>query len=132
MSIEGYDWTGLIGLGMALLHVGLCGGLVIWARRLSKRSAWPGWKLATWVPVLVFFIPAIGLVLTVRGLFRAFDAVGQSDAAQRATVLSQGISEAMTWTAISFVVPLFVYLATAIVLAIGTISLRGVKTPAAS
>jgi biopolymer transport protein ExbB/TolQ len=40
-----------------------------------------------------------GLLGTISGLIKAFSAVGEGDAAERAALLAQGISEAMTCTA---------------------------------
>ncbi|MGE3635127.1 MAG: MotA/TolQ/ExbB proton channel family protein [Sandaracinaceae bacterium] len=59
---------------------------------LEKRVA------ALWT--LANIATLIGLLGTISGLIRAFDAVAHADAAQRSTILSAGISEAMWNTAL--------------------------------
>lgn len=59
---------------------------------LEKRISWL-WTLAN-------IATLIGLLGTISGLIRAFDAVGRLAAAERAAALSRGISEAMWNTAL--------------------------------
>ena len=59
-------------------------------RRLAVRSL-----------LLGVFLPPVGILATASGLHRAFGAVAGADPSTKATLLAQGIAEAMNATAFS-------------------------------
>ena len=64
-----------------------------WRKDRARGAAWVCVAAALCAPVL-------GLLGTIAGLFTAFEAVDSADAAERATFLARGISEAMSCTAL--------------------------------
>ena len=90
MSWNVYGALGWVALIASLLVTVAC--LVRgWRRERAARAA----RICFGGALVVL---ALGLVGTVHGLWTAFGAVGSSDAAERATLLARGISEAMNCT----------------------------------
>lgn len=88
--------------------VGAAGWLVwVWSQtpatvRAGMSSTKIGIVVATACTCVALFF--VGLIMTCIGLRRSFTAVSPTvDPSQKARVMSEGISEAMNWTAIGFV-----------------------------
>lgn len=108
MLWEVYDVLGWVAQLASLLVTAVC--LVRgWRRERAARAA----RICFGTAVVVL---ALGLVGTAHGLWTAFGAVGDSDAAERATLLARGISEAMNCTAFGIVAMLPPMIASAVLL----------------
>ena len=74
-------------------------------------------KIEGWTSFLAVFGNVgvlVGLLGTIIGLIRSFGGVGKADAAQKATLLSQGISEALNCTAFGLLVAIIAILGYAV------------------
>ena len=84
-------------------------GLVVWGARIGRRRGGAWWVLPA-LPFVGFGAGAVGLGLTLFGLAHAWTAVEGVDAADKARVLSEGISRAMWATAVSLPIQALAYL----------------------
>ncbi|UJR87269.1 MULTISPECIES: MotA/TolQ/ExbB proton channel family protein [Sandaracinus] len=91
--------------------------LIAWGRRIAKRLG-GRWRFAPWLPALGLLVQLGGTCSTVGSLVMVFRGMATSDAALRATVLAQGISEAMKATACAVPISLLVYGASIVLFAV--------------
>ena len=99
----------------ALLQLAFFFALATWGRWVARRNGNGGlFRIASYVPWIAFSLITIGTILGVVLLSRVFDAIKHSDPAYKATVLAQGISEAMNVSAM-FLLPGYALLFFAIV-----------------
>jgi len=97
--------TVLFGVVGVQLLIGL--GLFVWARFVARRHRAPWWRHARWLPLVALALMLVGVGLSALLIVRAFSAVAGVDAAMKATLLAQGISEA-TNTGAFFSLPAWV------------------------
>jgi hypothetical protein len=97
--------VGLVLQIVVTLALSAWGGWV--ARRRGGGRAWAWAPRAPWIS---FALLAIGLSITLPMLLRTFDQIARVDAGSRARALSEGISRAMTVSAL-FIVPGYLVLA---------------------
>lgn len=74
-------------------------------------------KIEGWTSFLAVFgnvSVLVGLLGTIIGLIKSFGGVGEADAAQKATILSEGISEALNCTAFGLLVAIIAILGYAV------------------
>lgn len=96
--------------------------LFAWGRWVARRRGTAGWRRAAWMPIGALVTAAVGIVVSVFGLLRAFGAVASVDAADKARVLAQAISESMN-AAVFFAIPsALLYVASLLAFAIGSLA----------
>jgi hypothetical protein len=80
-----------------------CGAVIfaleLWRRYLARAGKLPRW--ASFAILGGYAITAGGVAFSYHMLHRAFDAVAESDAGNKASMLANGISHAMTGNAIA-------------------------------
>lgn len=87
---------------LVLALIALAGGGTVWLCALAfrRRNQLPkAVTVLTWVVIAVCLAGGLGTAL---GILKAFGAVGGEsvDPSQKARILAEGISEAMSWTAL--------------------------------
>jgi hypothetical protein len=105
-----------------LINLALPLALFAWGRSLANRRGGRGWRLASYMPLGAILTSMLGLGLTIVGLLRAFGAVEGTDAADRATVLSNGIATAMWATAIGLGLSVVLYVASLVTFTFGELT----------
>lgn len=116
------------------MQLGACAGqivpllivaaLVVWGGRVAKKHRTRGWQIAMWLPLLALGFYFVGLLLTISGLIDAFGAVAFAPAAERATLLSEGIASAMWSTTLGGGTTLAIWVGCAIAFTIGSLRPR--------
>lgn len=96
-------------------------GLFLWGRSVADKHGTRGWRLASWMPIAGLVVHHVGVLGTVVGLVRAFDAVSSVPAADRALALSEGIAVAMYATLLGVVASLLLYFASVVAFAVGSL-----------
>ena len=96
-------------------------GLHFWGRYVARRQGGRWWKRASWMPLVAFILSAIGVMLTTYFLVHAFRAITNVDPSMKATMLAQGISNAMNCTALFALPSWALFLASVIVFAVGSL-----------
>lgn len=96
-------------------------GLFLWGRSVADKHGTRGFRLASWLPIAGLVVHHLGVIGTIVGLVRAFDAVTSVPAAERAQVLSDGIAVAMYATVLGVVASLALYVTSVVVFAVGTL-----------
>ena len=68
-------------------------------------------RIADYLPTLANVSTLFGLLGTITGLIHAFQSIASSDPSQKATMLAQGVSEAMNATAFGIIaaIPLMLF-----------------------
>ena len=94
---------------MVIIELIFAGLLVWWGRSKALRDA----RLA-WLPMAAPVVAQIGVVGTIYGLITAFHSIGNVPPAEKQKLLSDGISRAMTSTAIATVVSVTILIACAV------------------
>lgn len=118
---------GMIGF---LLNIAVPIALFAWGRSVANRRGGRGWRLASYLPLVAALASMVGVFLTVLGLMRAFGATASTDAASKATVLSEGIATAMWGTAIGMGLSIALYVASVVTFAVGELTKPRTDGPA--
>src|SRR5688500_15801376 len=93
----------MVGLGILVglaVQLGLTVALAWWGARIG-RARGGAWRHLVWLPIASFVVGTAGLTLTILGLVVAFQQVASADPAEKARLLSEGISHAMGAAAVS-------------------------------
>lgn len=115
----------LLGAAVGLLvHVAVPVALVIWGRSVARKRGGRGWLLVSYLPLLAAMASTVGVLFTIVGLIRAFEAVAHADPASKATLLAEGIATAMWATAIGIGVSILLYVASIVAFAVGELTAR--------
>ncbi|HET9934090.1 MAG TPA: MotA/TolQ/ExbB proton channel family protein [Polyangiaceae bacterium] len=111
----------LASLALVLVGFGVTGwlSLRLWRRRSQLSNA------NKVIAVLATGLGLVGPIGTCLGLVKAFGAVGGEsvDPSQRATILAEGIAEAMNWTAFALVV----WMASGVAFLVATVLARSAR-----
>lgn len=96
MSVVDEPPRTIVVCGGVLLQLAMVYALWAWGRWVARRhEERPFWRWMSHAPWIAFVLQALGVVVTVALLLRAFQAIGSVNAAERASVLADGISTAM-------------------------------------
>lgn len=104
-------------------------GLFLWGRSVADKHGTRGFRLASWLPIAGLVVHHLGVIGTIVGLVRAFDAVTDVPAGERAQVLSDGIAVAMYATVLGVVASLALYVTSVVVFAVGTLRSAPAREP---
>ena len=104
-------------------------GLFLWGRSVADKHGTRGFRLASWMPVAGLVVHHVGVIGTIVGLVRAFDAVTGVPAAERAQALSDGIAVAMYATLIGVIASLALYVTSVAIFAVGTLRSAPAREP---
>lgn len=96
-------------------------GLFAWGRWVARRHGGRGWRRAAWMPLVAVALAIAGMIVSTVALVRAFGAVASVEAADRARVLAENISEAMNVTALFAVPSTLLYGASIVAFSIGSL-----------
>jgi len=108
-------------LGSLAMNVVVTAGLTSWGRWVARRQGGTrGWRALVWAPIGAFAAVSLGIVLTGVGLLRAFRDVAGADPAEKASLLSAGISDAMTATAVLAPISLLLSIVSVVAFLIGS------------
>jgi hypothetical protein len=105
--------------GMELVPILVATALFFWGRAIARKHGTGAWRWLPWLPVVAFVLQHAFLVITIVFLVDAFGDVGSVVPPSRATVLARGISEAMNAGAFALAAAIFLYVASAVAIAIG-------------
>ena len=124
------EGPGLVGGAIGfLVNIAIPLALFAWGRSVANRRGGRGWRVASYLPLVAALASLVGFFFTIVGLIGAFEAVSDTDAASRATVLSQGIATAMWATAIGMGLSIVLYVASIVVFAVGELTKPAAVTP---
>ena len=111
--------SGIVGLLGLLFHFFVVAGLTFWAHRVATRRG-GAYRLAQVLPLLALLSTCLGVGVTAVSMMRAFNAVADAAAYERASLLAEDISMAMNATLCGLVLTVLLYLASVGVSAFGT------------
>jgi hypothetical protein len=106
-----------------LVQIGVSIALWKWGQSVARRHPRKFWQRSAWMPLIALVLSIVGLLTTITMLVKSFGAVAGADPAVKATVLAQGISEAMNWTAFLVLPAWGLYLASLVIFLVGTLKL---------
>ena len=122
MSVSGTE-SGMLGNVAAAVvsHLLVALGLFGWGRWVARRHESATWRRAAWMPLVAMLLSIVGVVVSTVMLIGSFGAVARADAANKAQVLAQHISEAMHVTAIFLLPSALIYAASFVTFTVGSL-----------
>jgi hypothetical protein len=113
--------TLLLGVGGIAFQLLAAVVLSVWGWRVSKRQGSGWWSLFVWMPLFALGIEILGILWTLVQLMDVFEAVANISPDDKATVLKNGISEAMVTTWVSLAVAGVLLLVSLVMLVAATV-----------
>ncbi len=102
-------------------HILVPVGLAAWGRWVARRHGGRGWRWAAWLPLAALVLGVVGVTVGSDLLIGAFRDVASAHPEEKATILSNAISEAMNCSAL-LLLPEWLLLATSgLVFVVGSI-----------
>lgn len=122
MRVGGTE-SGVIGVVAAAAVLQLLAALVLfaWGRWVARRRGSAGWRRAAWMPIAAMVLSIVSVVVSTVMLVGAFDTVANVDAANKARVLAQHISETMNVMAFFALPSALLYAASFVSFAVGSV-----------
>lgn len=105
----------------AVSHLLVALGLFAWGRWVARRRGTAGWRRAAWMPIVAMMLSIVGVVVSTVMLIGSFDEVANVDAANKARVLAQHISQTMNVTALFALPSALAYAASFVAFAVGSV-----------
>jgi hypothetical protein len=105
------------GLGQLLISL----LLFLWGRFVGRRRRGTWWRRAAWLPWVACAVAMTTLTLSLSGMIRSFEVVATTEAANKATVLADGISSAMAPLALGIPVAWLLYTVSFVTFLVGTL-----------
>jgi hypothetical protein len=104
-----------------LLQVGVSVGLHLWGKSIARRhpTGTAFWRRLAWAPLVALAMWIVGFNVSIVMLVRSFQRAATVDPAEKATMLAQGISEAMNFTAVVLLPTMALYLFSAVCFLVG-------------
>jgi hypothetical protein len=117
------DFLTTLSLGVGGIAFQLLAAVVlsVWGWRVSKRQGSGWWSLFVWMPLFALGIEILGILWTLVQLMDVFAAVANISPDDKATVLKNGISEAMVTTWVSLAVAGVLLLVSLMMLVVATV-----------
>lgn len=121
MSVSGAE-SGMIGnvAAAVVAHLLVAIGLFGWGRWVARRHKSAAWRRAAWMPLVAMLLSVVGVVVSIVMLIGAFGAVARVEAADKAQVLAQHISEAMHVTGIFLLPSALIYAVSFVAFMVGS------------
>lgn len=105
----------------AVVHLLVALMLFRWGRWVACRHGSTTWRRAAWMPIVAVLLFVVGVVVSTVMLIGSFGAVAHADAANKAQVLSQHISEAMNVTAVFLLPSALIYAVSLVAFTVGSL-----------
>jgi hypothetical protein len=96
-------------------------GLWAWGRWVARRHGGRMWNVLAWLPLISLGLTMLGGCVSSLWIVRSFGMLAATDAATRATVLAQNISEAMNFGAVFALLALGLYFVVFVALILGSL-----------
>lgn len=122
MSVSGTESGIIANVAIAAgAHLLVAVVLFGWGRWVASRHGSAAWRRAAWMPMVAVLLFIVGVIASTVMLIGSFGAVAQVDAANKAQVLAQHISEAMNVTAVFVLPSALIFAASCIAFTVGSI-----------